>query len=396
MNISGKIREKAGEYRDYTAKNLSDIIKIPSMSGEEGEVIKKLEKLCREAGFDEVRVDGLGNLIGRVGKGPRILAIDAHIDTVDTGDRSMWQLDPFSGIIKDDRVHGRGSVDQKGGAASMITSARILKELGYDGDFSIYFTFSVMEEDCDGLCWNYIIEKGKLVPEFAVLTEPTNLSVYRGHRGRMEMEVYFKGLSAHGSAPERGVNAIYSASRASLGIEGLNEELKEDEFLGKGSAAVTFIKSASPSLCAIPDESMIHIDRRLTQGETLERSVDEVKKQVGENGEVRVPIYEKKSYKGTLFKQEKYFPTWQMPENHELISSAVRAYNELYGVKPETGKWVFSTNGVAICGKHSIASMGFGPGNEIYAHAPNEAVPVEHLEKASAFYAFLPYVVEGK
>ena len=95
------------------------------------------------------------------------------------------------------------------------------------------FTGTVMEEDCDGLCWLHLIREEKIQPELVVITEPTNMNIYRGHRGRMEMHVTVKGVSCHGSAPERGVNAIYKASRVALEIERLNERLRSDPFLGK-------------------------------------------------------------------------------------------------------------------------------------------------------------------
>ena len=394
MEIWGPIRQRAEQYRDYTSSNLSEIVRIRSLSGEEREVIEKIKSLLESADFDEVKIDGLGNLIGRVGNGEKILAIDAHIDTVDTGDINQWEFDPFSGEIKDGFVLGRGSVDQKGGAASMITAGKILKELGYDGLFTVYFTFTIMEEDCDGMCWNYIIEKERLVPDFAILTEPTNLGIYRGHRGRMEIELYFRGISAHASAPERGDNAIYKASRAALEIEKLNYRLRNDDFLGKGSVAATLIESKSPSLCAIPDHCRIHLDRRLTWGETRESAIEEVREVIGNEAVIEIPIYNRASYKGTLYKQEKYFPTWKMPEDHYLVKVASQAYELLFREVPRVGKWTFSTNGVAICGKHGIPTIGFGPGNEVYAHAPNEKIPIDHLVKASAFYALMPYILE--
>ncbi len=183
----------AKQYRNYTAECLSDMVKIPSLSGEEEQVILKIKEQLENAGIEDIRIDDLGNLIARVGKGPKNLVFDAHIDTVDTGDKTQWETSPFSGMIKDDHVHGRGTVDQEGGAASMVTAARILTEMNYDGDYSIYFTFTVMEEDCDGMCWLYLIEEEKLIPDMAVITEPTNLGLYRGHRGRMEMANGFSG-----------------------------------------------------------------------------------------------------------------------------------------------------------------------------------------------------------
>ena len=231
-----KILHHASDYSRFSAENLSTIVKIPSFSGGERDVILKLEELCRNIGLDDIRIDGLGSLIARVGTGPKKLVIDAHVDTVGVGDPSQWKHEPFSGLIRDGLVHGRGASDQKGGAASMLTAARILKDLNYAGDYSVYFTFTVIEEDCDGMCWKYLIEEEKFVPDLFVSTEPTTCRLYRGHRGRMEMEVFFKGVSCHGSAPERGVNAGYKAARGALALEKLNEALEpdDDRFLGKG------------------------------------------------------------------------------------------------------------------------------------------------------------------
>jgi len=393
MKIAELIKEKAREYRNYTAECLSEMVKIPSVSCEEERVVLRIKELLESAGVKDVRIDGLGNLIAKVGNGPKILAIDAHIDTVDTGDESQWDTPPFSGLIKDGFVQGRGTVDQEGGAASMIAAARILTEMNYTGEYSVYFTFTVMEEDCDGMCWEYLINEEKLVPDFAVITEPTNLGLYRGHRGRMEMELWYKGLSAHGSAPERGKNVVYSGSRVALEIEKLNERLRIDEFLGKGTIAPTLFRTVSPSLCAIPDQARMHIDRRLTWGETKDSAVSELK-QLGDNDvRIEVPEYDSPSYKGTVYKIEKYFPTWKIEENHPLVQSGVKTHQQLFGEAPRIDKWTFSTNGVSICGRHKIPCIGFGPGNEIYAHAPNEKVPVDHLEKAAAFYALLPYIL---
>jgi putative selenium metabolism hydrolase len=396
MEIWEEIRSRCQDLSQYTAENLSALVQIRSLSGEEEAVISRLSSLCEEAGFDEVRIDGLGNLVGRVGGGPKVMAVDAHVDTVDTGDPVQWTLPPFSGEIRDGHVHGRGSVDQKGGAAAMITSGKVLKELGYDGEYSIYYTFTVMEEDCDGLCWLYLIEEEGLVPEFVVITEPTNLGLYLGQRGRLEFDLDFGGVSAHGSAPERGDNAVYRASAMVLRIRDLHECLATDDFLGKGSVAVTMIRSDSPSLCAIPDRCTIHLDRRLTWGETRESALAEVEGIADEKTVVRIPVYDRTSYKGTTFTQPKYYPTWKLPADHAVVRTGAKTYELLFEEPPRIDKWTFSTNGVAICGRHQIPCIGFGPGNEIYAHAPNEAIPIDHLVKAAAFYALLPYVAGGE
>jgi len=388
MERTKEIYKKAKEYSDYTAKNLSKLIKIKSLSGQEKEVADAVKQMMEEANFDEVKIDGLGNVIGRIGSGKKIIALDGHIDTVDMGNLEDWEFDPLGGEIQFGYVQGRGASDQTGGPAAFITAGRILKEMGLDNDVTIYFTATVMEEDCDGLCWKYIVEEDKIKPECVVVTEPTNLNIYRGQRGRMEIEVSFHGLSAHGSAPERGKNAIYMASRAALEIEKLNERLANDPFLGKGSVTISEFVSSSPSLCAVSDFAKIHLDRRLTWGEDKELALNEIREIVkNENAKVELLNYSEKAYTGLQYGMEKYYPTWKIEEDHQVIQTGVKAFEELFKEKPAIDKWTFSTNGVTINGLYKIPVIGFGPGKEEMAHAPNEKVSIDHLIKASAFYA---------
>lgn len=383
-----KIQQLAEQYASYTAENLSKLVQIKSLSAQEKDVQLELKRQMEAAGFDEVKIDGLGNVIGRIGNGKKILAIDGHMDTVDMGNMENWTFDPLGGEIKDGFVHGRGTVDQEGGPAAFVTSGKILKELGLADDLTIYFVGSVMEEDCDGLCWKYIIEEDGIRPDMVISTEPTNLNIYRGHRGRMEMHVSFYGISSHGSAPERGKNAIYAASKIALEIEKLNERLAGDPFLGKGSVTISEFVSGSPSLCAVADFARIHLDRRLTWGETKESAVKEIEALiVGMNAKVEVLNYLEKAYTGLEYGMEKYYPTWKIPEDHPIVVTGVQAFEKLYNKKPLVDKWTFSTNGVTINGVYGIPTIGFGPGNEVMAHAPNEKVAINDLVTASAFYA---------
>jgi putative selenium metabolism hydrolase len=388
MNITETILKMAEEYADYTATNLSEMVKIKSLSLQEKQVAELIKLQMQEAGFDDVNIDGLGNVIGRIGNGDKIIAFDGHIDTVDIGNISNWEFDPLGGEIKDGYVHGRGSVDQEGGVAAFITAGRIIKELGLENDLTVYFTGTVIEEDCDGLCWKYIIEENGIKPECVVITEPTNMNIYRGQRGRMEMAVTFNGISSHGSAPERGKNAIYMASKAALEIEKLNERLVVDDFLGKGTITVSQFTSDSPSLCAVADFAKLHLDRRLTWGENKESALSQIR-EIIENTDAKVELlnYEERSYTGLRYGMQKYYPTWKLEEDHPLVVKGINTYKDLFDSEPLVDKWTFSTNGVTICGYYNIPVIGFGPGNEVLAHAPNEKVPIEHLVKASAFYA---------
>ena len=399
MNDARRVLELAGKHRDLTAANLGRLVRIRSVSGQEKDVNAELARQMTEAGFDEVTVDGLGNVIGRIGSGPRVLAIDAHMDTVDVGNRANWTFDPFAGDVVDGFVRGRGSVDQEGGAAAFVTAGRILRELGLGDRVTLLCTGTVMEEDCDGLCWKYLYEEGGLRPELVISTEPTNLGVYRGQRGRMEMAVSFKGISAHGSAPERGDNAIYKAARAALEIEKLNERLPGDPFLGKGSITLSEIRSGSPSLCAVADSARFHVDRRLTRGETKESAVAQLQELMTPlDGTVEVLHYDGTACTGLKYGMESYFPTWVLDEDHAAVRRGVDAHQALFGAPPRVDKWTFSTNGVTINGLYGIPVIGYGPGNEVLAHAPDEKVPVDDLVKASAFYALyaLMMAAEGE
>ncbi|HOC89236.1 MAG TPA: YgeY family selenium metabolism-linked hydrolase [bacterium] len=398
--IYQKIGSRAKELESEITAFLMELVRTPSHSGKEEQVIQVIKKEMERTGFDEVRIDGLGSIIGRIGSGPRLIAFDAHIDTVYPGDLAQWTFDPFTPFVREGKVWGRGTVDQKGGMAAMVYAAKMIKEMGLNEQFTILFTGTVMEEDCDGLCWQYLIAEEKIRPELVVITEPTNMNIYRGHRGRMEMEVEVRGVSCHGSAPERGDNAIYKAARIALEIEKLNGGLRSDPFLGKGSITVTEARSSSPSLCAVPDGAALHLDRRLTQGETKESAVAEVREAALRAGvtdaKVTVLTYAEPAYTGKIYPTEKYYPTWALAESSPWLQQAAAAYEGLFGRAPLIDKWTFSTNGIAIAGMNHIPCLGLGPGNEIHAHAANEACSVEHLSGAAAFYAALVAVLNEK
>ena len=373
-------------------KFMQDIIRIPSLSSEEGAVVDRIRDEMLRIGYDEVTIDPMGNVLGRIGSGPRVIAFDGHVDTVDVGDPALWDRDPHSGDIEDGILYGRGASDMKGGVASSVYAGAVLKKRGIPDDVTFYATGTVQEEDCDGLCWQYIINEGGLRPDLVVITEPTSLRIYRGHRGRMELEVHTSGVSCHGSAPERGENAVYKMAGIIADIEKLNERLEPRDPLGKGTVTISEIRSTSPSLCAVADGCTIHLDRRLTMGETEETSVAEILalpsvKRAGAT--VTVLDYAVPSHTGLTYPTRKYYPTWEVAESEAPVQTAMTAYREAFDKEPEVGHWTFSTNGVATAGMHQIPTIGFGPGHEHFAHAPNEQTEVEHLVCCVAFYSAL-------
>ena len=232
MQVNSHYYPDAKELEAELVDFMQAIVRIPSLSSDESAVIKRIREEMLRVGFDEVSVDAMGNLVGRIGSGPFVVAFDGHADTVDTGDLSLWDRNPHSGDVEDGILYGRGASDQKGGIASAVYAGALLKKAGIPDGITMYVTATVQEEDCDGLCWQYIVNEGGLRPDLVVITEPTSLRIYRGQRGRMEMEVHTSGISCHGSAPERGINAIYKMADIIADIESLNERLEPREPLG--------------------------------------------------------------------------------------------------------------------------------------------------------------------
>lgn len=390
-----EIARLAERYAPEMVRFLREMIAIPSESAGEKRVVERVRAEMERTGFDEVKVDGMGNILGRVGSGKTVIAVDGHLDTVGVGDPSTWTRDPYRGELADGVIYGRGASDQEGGIAAGVHGARIARELGLLDGVQLWVTGTVMEEDCDGLCWQYILREKVLAPDVVVITEPTNLGVYRGHRGRMEIEVRTQGRSAHGSAPERGVNAVYKMAPVIADIERLNERLAAtaDPFLGKGSCTIAAIRSTSPSLCAVADSATIHVDRRLTHGETWESAVRELEalESVKKAGAVvSVLDYAVPSYTGLTYPTKKFYPTWLLPEDHAAVRAGVAAATQALGTPPVVGKWAFSTNGIATAGMFGVPTIGFGPANEIHAHTPDDQCPAQDLTVAARFYAAFP------
>ena len=427
-----RIKEAAQKYEADMTRFLRDIVKYPGESCGEKAHIDRIAEEMRKLDFDKVEIDPQGNVLGYMGTGKTLIGYDAHIDTVGIGNIDNWEFDPYEGFESETEIGGRGTSDQCGGIVSAVYGAKIMKDLGLlDDTYRVVVTGTVQEEDCDGLCWQYIINEDGVKPEFVVSTEPTDGGIYRGQRGRMEIRVDVKGVSCHGSAPERGDNAIYKMADILQEIRALNEndadektsikglvkmldekynpEWKEARFLGQGTVTVSQIFYTSPSRCAVADSCAVSLDRRMTAGETWESCLNEIRalpsvQKYGDDVEVSMYNYDRPSYTGCVYPIECYFPTWVIPQDHKVTKALEAAYKELYGDKrlgneetapsrinrPLTDKWTFSTNGVSIMGRNGIPCIGFGPGAEAQAHAPNEKTWKDDLVRCAAVYAALP------
>lgn len=387
--------------RDQTALAgfLRDLVQTPSPSTQEQAVAERILAEMNRLGFRDVRIDRIGNVVGRIGPGHGpLLMFNGHMDTVQVSDPEAWSCAPFGAQIAEGELHGVGACDMKGGLTAMIYGAKLLRdaEVALKGD--VVVACVVQEEPCEGLASRVLIEEEGIRPDWVVLGEPTNLDVSRGQRGRLEMRLVTHGRSAHSACPELGDNAIYTAARLVFGLELLAEQLGDDEFLGPGNLAVTDISSRASSRNAVPDRCEMIIDRRLTLGESETMALSEIQRVIAREGvraEVEVTEYHATSYTGYACRAREFYPAWVIAEDHPLVLSTVRAVREQLRHRPRVDRWDFSTEGTYTAGIAGIPTVGFGPGDPRHAHTADESVRLADVYAAAGVYARLAVELLG-
>ncbi len=398
QEIIEQLNQKVTAAHDDILRFFREIVAIPSMNSDIEAVGKRVGQEMEKLGYDEVYVDRYGSIIGRIGTGDKILLYDSHLDTVGIGDPDQWEWDPFEGKVEDGMLYARGALDEKNSTPGMIYGLAFARDLGLLDGFTCYYLGNI-EEWCDGIACAAFHDWEGVRPDFVVIGEPTNMKVYRGHKGRIEMEISCKGKSAHAASNYLGDNAVYKMLPVIEKISRMEEAFVPDDFLGIGRVTVTQVRTSAPSTNAVPDECTIFIDRRITFGETreywrqaLEAIIPEEHK---DDFEVRDLVYTEPSHTGAVYEYEQYFPSWALEEDHPFVQAGVATMQALWKSEDPfgQGKWDFSTNGNYWTGKLGIPGIGFGPGNEIYAHAVNEHVPLEDVVEATKFYALLPAMI---
>ncbi|MFZ5967458.1 MAG: YgeY family selenium metabolism-linked hydrolase [Bacillota bacterium] len=380
-----QITEALAASKEELVNFTQDLIRIKSYSGHEEEIVKFIAKKMNDLGYDEVIIDAMGNVVGRIGTGEKVIMLDSHIDTVEVKDEEKWDVPPFSGEIVDGKLYGRGSVDMKSGAAASIYAGAIAKRLGLDSGKTIFVSCTVFEEDCDGENLKHLFKECNIKPDYFITCEPSDNKIVTGHKGKAQISIKTKGISAHGSAPEKGKNAIYEMAEIIQRVEKTNEELMKKDG-PRRTLVMSQISSVSVSLNAVPSECEVYLDRRMVVGETEDTIKIEMDKIIeGKNASWEIGTIYRKSWTGMDIKYEPFHLAWEIDLNHELSKACIESYRENFGSIPEYDYWDFSTNAVTTVSM-GIPTIGFGPGVYKLAHCRNENCEVSKIVEACSFY----------
>jgi putative selenium metabolism hydrolase len=365
------------------------LVQIQSYSGQEAQVIKVIAEKMLALGYEEVKIDGMGNVLGRIGNGNKSILFDAHVDTVQVLDEADWDFPPFGGQVVDNQLQGRGSVDMKSAAAAAIYAGAYAQKANFIQNKTVYVSCTVFEEDCDGENLKHLFKEIRLRPDYVIICEPSNNKITLGHKGKAQIAIKTQGISAHGAAPEKGLNAVYEMAEIIQRVAELNKNLPVKEGR-KGTLILSRIKSKSASLNAVPSECEIYLDRRMVVGETQEMVIQEIEQLIeGKAATWEIGVLKRTAWTQLPIHYEPFHMAWKIEENHPLCQACVKAYKSYFKTtKVDFDFWDFSTNAVTPVSL-GIPTIGFGPGDYKQAHMRNESCPVDEITDACAFYSTL-------
>lgn len=366
-----------------------ELIRRPSLSGEEKAVSEFLRHTMLGLGYHQAEIDCYGSVLGCIRgsrPGPAVL-LDGHIDTVPVGDPGLWTRDPFAGEVEEGRLYGRGASDMKGSVAAMVlAAARFAGDTGGDFPGTIWVSCSVQEERFEGVACREIARLAQ--PDYVIVGEATGTALNIGQRGRAEIAVETRGISCHSANPEKGVNAVYHMAELIGELRRL--PAPEHPLLGRGILELTDIISAPyPGASVVPALCRATFDRRLLPGETPESILAPIR-EAAERLKVRLPRLDVRvglsrgssvCWTGAAMEAERFFPAWVLPEDHPLVRGALRGLGKA-GVDAPPSHYAFCTNASSFCGELGIPTVGFGPSREDLAHTADEYIEISQLERA--------------
>ena len=384
---------RLAEFEESMILFAQQLIRIRSYSGCEQELAVFVKRQMELLGYDDVKIDEMGNVIGRIGEdhNPAIL-LDSHMDTVQVRDDDCWRKPPFGGEIHDGRLYGRGAVDMKSALAASVFAGATARKSLIDRGKTAYVTCSVCEECCDGEALRFMLTKGAR-PSSVLICEPSSNQIMLGHKGKMQTFIVAHGVSAHGATPQYGKNAVYEMAGIIERVANLNALLQEDSEKGSVTLSNIFCTSASPN--AVPDSCTIRLDRRLAWVETEQTVIEEMETLV--RGKQASWVYEEISMQSWTGCEISYRPlhmAWQIADDHPFTQTCSSAYRSVFSnVKPTFGYWNFSTNAVASVSL-GIPTIGFGPGDPAAAHTSDENCKASEIIDAFRFYTSLLMLID--
>lgn len=385
--LTGKeIREEVLKNRDTIVDFLSEVVRTPSVTGDEAAIGKVVAEGMGRMGIDHEVVEpepGRPDVLGRWegDPGPRFV-FNGHMDVVPPGPDEDWVRDPWSGDVIDGCIHGRGSVDMKAGLCSSILSVYILKKLGFRPKGSVLLTCVCDEQSGSRLGTQYLIKKGYLKGDFGLNCEPTNLRIEIAHKGILRSQISVRGKAIHGSRPWLGVDAIEKANRAISSLYDLREnfEGRKHALLGVPTLFVGTIQGGTcPNM--IPSKCDFTIDRRIVPGETHDSANSEI-----------LYVLDRLSKEDKEFKYSyditNRSPILDVPESSVVVEALKNAWKELNGVVPVVGGKDAGTDASLVTSLTGMAMPVFGPGDYLkYSLGPNENVSIDDVLKAVEVYA---------
>lgn len=366
------------------------LLQTPSLSGQEGEAAQLVADELRSLGVQQVWVEAVGNVLAKLdGAGRGSVILHAHLDVVDPGDLSLWSHGPFSGHLADGFLWGRGAADDKGCVVAQVYALGLLCRAGLVPRADAYLA-AVVGEEVGGQGTQHLVTT--LHPNLAIIGEPSGNTLRRGHRGRYEFIVSFRGRSAHASAPGRGLNPLYSMARFLLALR--DAPMRCDPVYGGTTVVPTLSYVDQSSSNVIPAEASVHLDWRNAPGESVEDARGLLLRLVraacdqGITAEVTVRERQVRSYTGIEDTVRFALTPFELAANEPLLAHAQRLLEETLGHPVPVEVWTFATDGPFLHAA-GVPCLGFGPGEESMAHVRDERVSVEQLLEATAAYMAL-------
>lgn len=373
---------------DEVVRLTRDMVRIPSLSGQEQAMARYVQDTMQALGFDDIHQDENGSVIGLVGPAdaPVTLLFDSHMDVVPIAGR--WTVEPFGGEIRDGRLYGRGATDMKGGLAAALSAVsqaarhNTLRQ-------RIAVSASVMEEVIEGHALSAVLDRYQ--PRAVVICEPSGLRIKIGQKGRTEVLLTLHGQPSHAALQTDAVNPILSAALAMTALANL--ELPSHRHLGQAILVPTdIISDPWPSISLTPSSVTIRFDRRTLEGETEDEVLAQISDCLQRHGiqdfTLAVSGGPIQAYTGKSADPKRHLPAWMLPEDHELVDALTQAV-ESCGLPSDFSTWPFCTNGSESAGRRRIPTIGLGPGNEKDAHTADESVDLEQLIQARNVYRHL-------